>query len=574
MLTQILALSLLMGGNTALSVDRSYHLETNSDRQTITQLPTTTQEYTGIVAKVDNIARQITVRIATVEISSYGSGVIIAREGNTYYVATAGHVLEPNGKYQIVTPDGETYELDNQTIEESDAYDLAIFRFTSEKDYTVATVGNYTVGEDSQQIVFVSGFPKDRSPQRIITGGKTTEQTIKNFIAKDSYSLQGNGRGLLYSNLSYKGMSGGAILDSEGRLIGINTGAENELYLEGNGEEFSLGLSLGIPIQDVLGFIARETQLNLKSLQITNATPLDISQSDYSDIETQLLSVDRPQDNTDFLAWMNYGNKLWRYEKYSEAIDAFNRVITINPDFDRAYYALGLTHWYQKDYNKALTAFKKVTEINPNPYFYWRYLGYSYGELGRFDEAILAYERAITKNPQDFVLYIEQGDILNIAGRSSEALVAYNKALELNPNHSWVYNNRGSFYQEQGQYELALADLNKAIQLNPNDASTYGNRGSLYRKQGQYELALADLDRAIQLSPHTAINYNNRGNLYADLGEIERALADYDKAINLNPDYTEAYINRGNFFRQQKEAELALADFNEAVRLNPNLAEA
>ena len=149
MLTPILALSLFIGGNVALANEnQSYHLEITDTEfhQTITQLPTSTQtEYTGIVKTVDDIAQQITVRIATSDIPSYGSGVIIARNDNIYYVATAGPVVEPDGEYQIVTPDGETHELDNQTINKSSAYDLAIFSFTSDKDYTVATIGNYTV---------------------------------------------------------------------------------------------------------------------------------------------------------------------------------------------------------------------------------------------------------------------------------------------------------------------------------------------------------------------------------------------------------------------------------------------
>ena len=76
----------------------------NLDR--IAQLPNTTQEstYTGIVQNVDNIARQITVRIATPDIASFGSGAIIARNGNTYYVATAKHVVQDKKQYQIITP--------------------------------------------------------------------------------------------------------------------------------------------------------------------------------------------------------------------------------------------------------------------------------------------------------------------------------------------------------------------------------------------------------------------------------------------------------------------------------------
>ena len=106
-------------------------------------------------------------------------GVIIARNDNTYYVATAGHVVDRDGKYQIVTPDGETYSLDNQTINKSSAYDLAIFSFTSDRDYNVATIGNYTVGANRDQLVFVSGFPNleaNTAPLRLITGGKVVKK--------------------------------------------------------------------------------------------------------------------------------------------------------------------------------------------------------------------------------------------------------------------------------------------------------------------------------------------------------------------------------------------------------------
>ena len=89
---------------------------TNTENETARQ-----SQYTGIVAEVNRIAEQITVRIATPKLDSHGSGVIIARNDNTYYVATAGHVVDRAGEYQIVTPDGATYSLDNQTINKSRA---------------------------------------------------------------------------------------------------------------------------------------------------------------------------------------------------------------------------------------------------------------------------------------------------------------------------------------------------------------------------------------------------------------------------------------------------------------------
>ena len=159
------------------------------------QPDTSTQprQYTGIVGKVDRIAQQITVRIDNLTNNGHGSGVIIARQRNSYYVATAKHVLctnldtskcEANGQHQIVTPDGVTHKLDYQTVKESGKWlDVAVFRFESTNNYSVATLGKYDVGG---RWVFVSGFLGVKSgsntqPIRLLTGGTAREEEEKDF---------------------------------------------------------------------------------------------------------------------------------------------------------------------------------------------------------------------------------------------------------------------------------------------------------------------------------------------------------------------------------------------------------
>ena len=548
-------------------------------------------KYTGIVAEVDRIAEQITVRIATPKLDSHGSGVIIARNDNTYYVATAGHVVDRDGEYQIVTPDGEIYSLDNQTINKSSAYDLAIFSFTSDKDYDVATIGNYTVGANRDQLVFVSGFPNltsdpasfygalgsasveaNTAPLRMITGGKVVKKDEIEVTTKDSYSLQNNGQGLLYSNISYGGMSGGAVLDSEGKLVGINTGAENELYFDrtGNTNELSLGLSIGESIPNILGFLTTETNLKSEWLQTINNPAAEVNDRDYSSIETQLLTVEQPEDNADLVAWMNYGNELWRYQRFDEAIDAFQKVATIQPDFDKAYYGMGLAYWYKGEYQQMSEVLNKAIAINPAPYYYWRHLGFAYGELQQYDNALAAYEQAISKNPQDFVLYLQRGDVLREAERIDEAIEFYSAASKINPKHPWIYNNRGFAYAQLEQYDLAIVDLTKAIELNPQLFLTYNNRGAVYQEIERSDAAIADLDKAIALNPNYADAYNNRGGTYLDLKQYDKALSDLDRAIELNPELAKAYYGRGTLHAELQEFDKAIADYTKSIEINPD----
>lgn len=545
-----------------------------SDQQPITisnshEIATKPPKYTGIVAKVDNIAEKITVKIAASEGDSHGSGVILARQGNTYYVVTAGHVMDKDKTYQLVTPDGKTYQLDNQNTVRSDAYDLAIFSFESERDYTVATVGNYAVAVGRNQAVFVSGFvnsTENANIQQIVTGGKVFQNN--------------NALGLVYRNISYPGMSGGAILDREGRLVGINIGTDEQLSLDDdNYENLAIGYSSGIPIyENILGFLKTQTQLKTEWLDITDSPAREISNIEWNRITSQLLDINPPSySNTDPFAWINYGDRQWRYERYEQAIKALKQAVSINPEFDRAYYTMGYVYWEQD--LDPIEALEKATEINPNISSYWLLLGSFYSSLGNrygylyggskyYKKAISAYEQGIAVNPQDYVLYVQLGLTLQKTRRYEEAITAISKAIEIKPNLPKLYNDRGIIHATSQRHDEALVDYNKAISLNPLFTRAYNNRGGTYNDLQQYENALADFNQAISLDLNYAEAYQNRGNAYYYLRQYENALASYNKAIAINPEFTTAYYGRSYVYAALGQYEKAETDKQSIREIN------
>lgn len=62
--------------------------------------------------EVNDVAKPITVMIGG--LNGKGSGVIIAKNGNTYTVLTANHVVKKAqyGVYEIITHDGQKYHDD------------------------------------------------------------------------------------------------------------------------------------------------------------------------------------------------------------------------------------------------------------------------------------------------------------------------------------------------------------------------------------------------------------------------------------------------------------------------------
>jgi WD40 repeat protein len=157
------------------------------------------------------VARQITVRIDGK--NRGGSGVIVEKQGEIYYVLTNWHVVEAIGDYQIITPDGVSHEVYYSLIERLPGLDLAIIPFHSQNNYPIAQINSTVMNRD--ETVYVAGWPRSGSNFRQRTFFVSQGVITQRIAGRNDYNL-------LYDNLVRTGMSGGPILNQAGQLVGIN----------------------------------------------------------------------------------------------------------------------------------------------------------------------------------------------------------------------------------------------------------------------------------------------------------------------------------------------------------------
>jgi tetratricopeptide (TPR) repeat protein/S1-C subfamily serine protease len=520
---------------------------------------------TGIAGEVDKKAAEITVRIDGQ--NGNGSGVIVAKRGNTYYVLTADHVVENKGEYQVVTPDGARVPVNYGTVTRFEGVDLAVLQFQSNETYSVATLEKYEI--KGPAIVFVSGWPGLKgasNSSRLFTGGLMFSQEAGAILAKDSFSLT-NGYELVYTNITQGGMSGGPVLDTRGRVIGIHAAAEGDgLY------DVQLGLSLGVPVRTFIS-LAEKAGIKPEWLSVETSAPPPINELKLLSLLTALFTLEKPARGARETDWVNYGNQLWRLFRFDEAVKAFDEAVKLKPEFYQAWYARGLALREQDKYQEALASFDRATQIKPNLYEAWRERGNVLYFLNRYPEALASYDKAIAFNDKDSVLYMWRGDLLYKLKRYPEARDAYSRAITLKP-HPFAYNSRGFARSDLGDKQGAIADYNKAIELKPDDAEAYNNRGNARYHLGDKKGAIADYTKAIELKPDLAYAYSNRGNARYQLGDKQGAIADYNKAIELKLDDAKAYYNRGVARSALGDKQGAIADYNKAIELKPDYAEA
>lgn len=230
------------------------------------------------------------------------------------------------------------------------------------------------------------------------------------------------------------------------------------------------------------------------------------------------------------------GVKHYDAERYTEAIECFDKAIKSNRKNSYAYHKRGLAFQELKKLDKSLEDFNEAIKLNPaNEAFYDSQIDVL-REQGKFDQAIAAAE-LIIKNCGD-----------SASARQSIALTCYKKkdykkalevlkeATRLAPKDAYNSHLSGLCHAELQMIDAAMSDYNRAIGLNDQDVDSLNNRGVIYLDRKNFQKAFEDFDRIIKLGKGEGRTYYNRSLTYTALGKNDLAQADLKKAKSMNYD--------------------------------------
>jgi tetratricopeptide (TPR) repeat protein/V8-like Glu-specific endopeptidase len=594
------------------------------------------------VSQIDRVAKQITVRIEAYNdegnFTEHGSGVLVSRKGNSYTLVTADHVIhyrsndgsrQPDGKvksnrFQIVTPDGQKYSIQPNSIYRQSALDLATFKITSNKSYQLARIAatdRVASSFTDRERVFVAGYPdptkfKRKSQQWVwyMSVGNSFSRG-QNFFATKNNNSSTQGYELTYYNLTYGGMSGGAVLNTQGQLIGIHGRQENLAT--------GYGLSLGIPIgvfngltttlgvdRKMLNYQAPLSALSAKEDKILNSQIADRQ-------KTELNNSPKPATANQ---WLTRGVQQIRTEQTDGAISSLNNAIKLEPNLAPVYYTKGILFDRQNKSNEAITEFERAIQYCQYPAVCTPTLREQSRvalSLNRYPEALKSINKAIELESNDAFLYNIKGNILTKLKRYSEAIAVSEKAIAINPN-PYFYYDRGIAYYLSGNKEQGIADFKQTFERNPNAANLYTiqainskiydltkfdtlnavisfkpkfvwayiARGNAHKFFLQQSLSRADYQKAKELILNNTAEFSDGiegkqlektrlitlGNIHQQLEEYPQALAVYNRLIQIDPDQDSLYYERARTLYELGRYTQALVDCNRGIQLDPENA--
>jgi len=210
-----------------------------------------------------------------------------------------------------------------------------------------------------------------------------------------------------------------------------------------------------------------------------------------------------------------------------EAAEAlFEKAISLNPGFARAYSALAWLHFVRFK----LFRTKAFEEIRPTAQ-----------DLAR---------HAIRLDPNDFRAHWVLGGLLLHEGKHTHCLAEFDKALRANPNDANLLAWSAEALVYCGRAEDAVARCERALKLNPNCPDWYyWIMGSALFHLGRYEEALAILER--MSAPEHARRL--MAATYAQLGRLEEARIEAGEFMKLVPDFSIAQWARTEYYSDPDE---------------------
>jgi tetratricopeptide (TPR) repeat protein len=178
---------------------------------------------------------------------------------------------------------------------------------------------------------------------------------------------------------------------------------------------------------------------------------------------------------------------------FADADKWLTAVTEESPKDPDAWYLLGRTKYNENRFEEAIQCFQRTLSLRPSDIKAEDNLGLSYQGLNRLDEAKQAFETAISwqkdSPTRDAQPYLNMGSLLADQSQPSQSLPFAQQAVALAPHNPKAHEELARVYDLLKMPDKAETELEEAIALAPDVSGLHYKLGQIYRRQGKQQLA-------------------------------------------------------------------------------------
>ncbi len=313
------------------------------------------------------------------------------------------------------------------------------------------------------------------------------------------------------------------------------------------------------------------------------------------------------------------GRVLSELKRFDEAEDEYREVLSLDPQYQGAWFNMGNNAYRRQNYEAALDYFQKEHERHPSADVSVE-IGKAYDRRGEPDSARQAYEEALARDSTHAAAHARLGQLIEEEGELEPALEHSRRALALdssNVNYRYVVGSQlfqldryeeaiaplkfviaerpwhqEAHYtlgqalvrtgrQEAGKTYLAESDsldeqqreierLESVAKDEPGNADRWRTLGEAYREAGRLEDAREAYGIALYLRPQDPRLRDRVAQLAAAQGRYKAAVSQYRTLLRQHPDFNEGWFNLGVLYARNGQKEMARKMWNRVLQRNPN----
>ncbi len=217
------------------------------------------------------------------------------------------------------------------------------------------------------------------------------------------------------------------------------------------------------------------------------------------------------------------GDQLLKQQHYSQALQAYEDALRIDPRNFHAWNGKGTALYHQGNYKKALEAYQRATEIDPESAVVWVSAGLALNRLQRYQQALVHFERALSIEPHNVAAWNGKAGAQLDMNMPSEALASYEKALTYDQKSFQAWHGIGNARTSLRDFAGAVDAYSRALVVNPHSAVTWCNKAEALIRLGHNRAALDALNEATEQDRGYTHAWNLKAEVYEALGNPQEA---------------------------------------------------
>ncbi|MDR1400575.1 MAG: tetratricopeptide repeat protein [Treponema sp.] len=289
--------------------------------------------------------------------------------------------------------------------------------------------------------------------------------------------------------------------------------------------------------------------------------------SDAIEYFNKILTIDK---NNSY-ALVGIGDAYRKWGAFQEAVSYYQRCLNSHPENNYTLFGLADCYKMLNQYNKAIEIWKQYLHHDDKNITVLTRIADAYRKVHDFKHSKTMYLRVLTMEERNPYAIIGLGHLYYDFKEYHDALFYWGKMLEFHRDNVdiRVLTSIGNCHRKLKTFSEGLAYFEKALHRDPYNFYALFGLADCYRGLNQQNRSLEYWNRILEQDPRNKVILTRAGDAYRNQGDYERAVEYYERALNIEFD-TYAVLGLALVARNQGKHEEAIASLHRLIQQAPS----